>query len=49
LTPPTSTRQRDRSGEILERNGLRDKVNIATKLPHYLIKSREMLEKTFAE
>ena len=24
-------------GEILERNGLREKVNIATKLPHYLI------------
>jgi len=36
-------------GEILERNGLRDKVNIATKLPHYLIKSRESMEKTFAE
>ena len=25
-------------GEILERNGIRDSVNIATKLPHYLIK-----------
>ena len=36
-------------GLILERNGLRDKVNIATKLPHYLIRSREGLEKTFAE
>ena len=36
-------------GEILERNHLRDRVNIATKLPHYLIKSREAMEKLFAE
>lgn len=36
-------------GEILERNGLRDRVNIATKLPHYLIKSRAGLDKMFAE
>jgi len=36
-------------GEILERNGVRDQVYIATKLPHYLIKSREALEKLFAE
>ena len=36
-------------GEILARNGLREKVNIATKLPHYLIKSREALDKLFAE
>lgn len=36
-------------GEILEKNNLRDKVYIATKLPHYLIKSREGLEKLFAE
>ena len=36
-------------GEILERNGLRDKVRIATKLPHYLIKDRAGLEKTFRE
>ena len=36
-------------GEILARNGIRDQVNIATKLPHYLIKSREGLEKYFAE
>ena len=36
-------------GEILERNGLRDRVYIATKLPHYLIKSREGLDKLFAE
>ena len=36
-------------GEILERNGVRNQVNIATKLPHYLIKSREDLDKLFAE
>ena len=36
-------------GEILERNGLRDRVYIATKLPHYLIKSREGVDKLFAE
>ena len=36
-------------GEILERNSLRGKVNIATKLPHYLIKSRDGLDKIFSE
>ena len=36
-------------GEILERNKLRDQVYIATKLPHYLIKNRDGLEKLFAE
>ena len=36
-------------GEILERNNLRDQVNIATKLPHYLIKSRGGMDKLFAE
>ena len=36
-------------GEILEKNGLRDKVNIATKLPHYLIKNPAGLDKLFAE
>ena len=36
-------------GEILEGNRVRDKVFIATKLPHYLIKSREGLDKLFAE
>ena len=36
-------------GEILEKNALRDRVKIATKLPHYLIKSREGLEKIFRE
>ncbi len=36
-------------GEIIEKNGLRNKINITTKLPHYLIKSREGMEKMFAE
>ena len=36
-------------GQILKESGLRDQVNIATKLPHYLIKSREGLDKIFAE
>ena len=36
-------------GEILESEGLRENVNIATKLPHYLIKSRAALEKMFRE
>ena len=39
----------DALGQILERNGVRDKVNITTKLPHYLIKSAAGLEKTFQE
>ena len=36
-------------GEILEKNHARDRVNIATKLPHYLIRSREGLDKLFDE
>ena len=36
-------------GEVLEKNGIRDKINIATKLPHYIIKSREDAEKYFQE
>ena len=36
-------------GEILEKNGIREKVYIATKLPHYLIRSREGLDKLFRE
>ena len=36
-------------GEILEKNGIRKNVNIATKLPHYLVKSREGAEKLFSE
>lgn len=36
-------------GEILKRNQCRDKVKIATKLPHYLIKSMDGVEKMFQE
>ena len=36
-------------GEIFEKNNIRDKIYIATKLPHYLIKSREALDKLFNE
>ena len=36
-------------GEILQSEGLRDRVKIATKLPHYLITSRSGLEKMFRE
>lgn len=36
-------------GEIFEKNGIRDEIYIATKLPHYLIKSLDGLEKLFQE
>ncbi len=36
-------------GKVLSENNVRDKVNIATKLPHYLIKSSEGAEKMFSE
>ena len=36
-------------GEIFEKNGIRENVYIATKLPHYLIKSREDLDNKFNE
>ena len=36
-------------GEILHRNQIRDQVYIATKLPHYLIKSIDALERLFQE
>ena len=36
-------------GEILEKNGLRDQIKIATKLPHYLIRNRVGIEKLFTE
>lgn len=36
-------------GEVLKKNGIRDKVYIATKLPHYMIKSRDDAEKYFQE
>lgn len=36
-------------GEILQRNQCREKIYLATKLPHYLIKSMDGVEKTFCE
>lgn len=36
-------------GEILERNHIRSQVAIATKLPHYLIKTADSAEKYFRE
>lgn len=36
-------------GEIFEKNNIRKNVNIATKLPHYMIKNREALDKLFNE
>ena len=36
-------------GEVLEKNGVREKVRIATKIPHYLIKSTKDMDKIFAE
>ena len=36
-------------GEILHRNHCREKINLATKLPHYLIKSIDGVEKMFQE
>ena len=36
-------------GEIFEKNGIHDKIHIATKLPHYLIKSIDGMEKLFQE
>ena len=36
-------------GRILDENNCRDKVNIATKLPQYLMRSMKAIEKTFNE
>ena len=36
-------------GEVLEKNHVRDKVYIATKIPHYLIKSVKDMDRIFAE
>ena len=36
-------------GEILERNKIREKVNIATKLPQYLVSSRQAIDRYFDE
>ena len=36
-------------GEVLEKNNVRDQVYIATKIPHYLIKSIKDMDRIFAE
>lgn len=36
-------------GKILAKNHCRDRINLATKLPHYMIRSREGAEKKFQE
>lgn len=36
-------------GEVFEKNNIRDKVYIATKLPQYMIKTKEDIEKYFEE
>ncbi len=36
-------------GEIFERNGIRDQIKIATKLPQYLVSNNAALEKYFKE
>ena len=36
-------------GGIFEKHGIREKVHIATKLPHYMIRSAESLDKYFDE
>ena len=36
-------------GTILARNGIRDKVNIATKLPQYMVRNLSSIDKYFAE
>ena len=36
-------------GEVLEKHNLREKVNITTKLPQYMIKDRDDLDKYFDE
>ena len=36
-------------GEVLERNGMRDRVSIATKLPQYLVRSAAAIDRYFDE
>ena len=36
-------------GKIFEKNGIRDKVYIATKLPQYLMRSMKAIDRTFSE
>ena len=39
----------DLVGRIIKKNGIRDKINLATKLPQYMINSRSAIDKYFAE
>ena len=36
-------------GKVLENNGLRDKINLATKLPQYMMRTSKAIDKTFRE
>ena len=36
-------------GKVLEKNGLREQIHIATKLPHYLVTGKSGFEKLFSE
>lgn len=36
-------------GRIVEKNGIRDMIKIATKLPQYMVKSKASIDKYFAE
>ncbi len=36
-------------GQILQKHGIRDQVKIATKLPHYMIRKKDSLDKYFNE
>ena len=36
-------------GKILSNNHVREKINIATKLPQYMIKTKTAIDKTFEE
>lgn len=36
-------------GEIVEQNGIREKINIATKLPQYMVKNAGQIDKFFEE
>ncbi|MCR4740004.1 MAG: aldo/keto reductase [Lachnospiraceae bacterium] len=36
-------------GQIISKNKVRDRINIATKLPHYMMRTREEMDKYFSE
>ena len=36
-------------GTVVEKNGIRDKIKIATKLPQYMINSRQAIDRYFSE